>query len=244
LYSKLDSAKIIGTAERLARRVDQQFPQSGLSKVAAEIVAVSHGCERDAMRLGRAHKPIRLLVAALFAAGVGSALLVARDLKIGHVEGGDLTLVQAIDSAMNIAILFGLGVISLLRWESNWKKRRALAALHPLRSLAHIIDMHQLTKDPNRVRRPLARGEGDQRSAMAPDRLVAYLDDCSDMLALIGKMAALFAQSHQESSVVQTVNDIEVLTTNLSRKIWQKIAIVEQRFATVPSASLEAPAGL
>jgi len=35
--------------------------------------------------------------------------------------------------------------------ESRVKRARALAMIHELRSIAHIIDMHQLTKDPERV---------------------------------------------------------------------------------------------
>jgi hypothetical protein len=48
------------------------------------------------------------------------------------------------------------------------------------------------------------------------------------MLALIGKLSALYAQSHNDQLVGQTVNEIEVLTTNLARKIWQKIAIIAE----------------
>ena len=49
------------------------------------------------------------------------------------------------------------------------------------------------------------------------------------MLALIGKLSALYAQSHSDQLVGQTVNEIEVLTTNLARKIWQKIAIIAEK---------------
>jgi hypothetical protein len=40
--------------------------------------------------------------------------------------------------------------------ETRVKRRRALRAIHELRSIAHVIDMHQLTKDPEWV---LARGK-------------------------------------------------------------------------------------
>jgi hypothetical protein len=48
------------------------------------------------------------------------------------------------------------------------------------------------------------------------------------MLSLTGKLAALYAQSVNDTVVVEAVNDIENLATNLSRKIWQKIMMVEQ----------------
>jgi hypothetical protein len=57
--------------------------------------------------------------------------------------------------------------------------------------------------------------------------LVRYLDYCSEMLSLIGKVAALYVQDLPDSQAVSAVDDIEDLTTGLSRKIWQKIMILE-----------------
>ena len=48
------------------------------------------------------------------------------------------------------------------------------------------------------------------------------------MLSITGKLAALFAQSVNDAVVIEAVNDIEGLGSNLSRKIWQKITMIEQ----------------
>jgi hypothetical protein len=56
-----------------------------------------------------------------------------------------------------------------------------------------------------------------------------YLDYCSEMLALSGKVAALYAQDFEDADVVAAVNDIEDLTSGLSRKIWQKIMILHEQ---------------
>jgi hypothetical protein len=58
--------------------------------------------------------------------------------------------------------------------------------------------------------------------------LQRYLDYCSEILSLIGKVAALYAQSLPDDVIVSTVNDIESLTDGLSRKIWQKIMILSE----------------
>jgi hypothetical protein len=47
------------------------------------------------------------------------------------------------------------------------------------------------------------------------------------MLSITGKVAALFAQSVNDEVVIEAVNDIEQLGSNLSRKIWQKITLIE-----------------
>ena len=74
---------------------------------------------------------------------------------------------------------------------------------------------------------------GFKPTAKSPQRITdrcrarAYLDYCSEMLSITGKVAALFAQSVNDEVVIEAVNDIEELGSNLSRKIWQKITLIE-----------------
>ncbi|MET0336210.1 MAG: hypothetical protein ABW063_00460, partial [Caulobacter sp.] len=58
--------------------------------------------------------------------------------------------------------------------------------------------------------------------------LMRYLDYCSEMLSLTGKLAALYMQNMRDPVIIEAVNEIEDLTTSLSRKIWQKIMILNQ----------------
>jgi len=107
--------------------------------------------------------------------------------------------------------------------------------LHGLRSLIHVIDMHQLTKDPATLSanfKPTAHSPA--RITNAAD-LARYLDYCSEMLSITGKIAALFAQSVNDDVVIDGVNDIENLSSNLSRKIWQKITLIESHPAAKPA---------
>ena len=61
---------------------------------------------------------------------------------------------------------------------------------------------------------------------MSAADLARYLDYCSEMLSLTGKVAALYVQNFEDGVALQAVNEIEDLTTGLSRKIWQKLTIV------------------
>src|SRR4029077_6106496 len=100
-------------------------------------------------------------------------------------------------------------------------------AIHELRALAHIIDMHQLTKDPESY---FGRGQNTtvvRKRAMSPFELNRYLDYCSDALAVISKIAALYVQDFEDPVLLDAVDDVEDLTAGLSRKIWQKIRIFE-----------------
>jgi hypothetical protein len=61
-----------------------------------------------------------------------------------------------------------------------------------------------------------------------------YLDYCSEMLSLTGKIAALYIQEFDDDVALAAVNEVENLTTGLSRKIWQKLMIVHAMGPEVP----------
>ena len=48
------------------------------------------------------------------------------------------------------------------------------------------------------------------------------------MLSLVGKSAALFAEGTTDGDVLDAVEGIETLTSDMARKVWQKIAIIQQ----------------
>ena len=57
--------------------------------------------------------------------------------------------------------------------------------------------------------------------------LARYLDYCSEMLSLSGKVAALYVQYLDDPVVLAAVNEVETLATGISGKIWQKIVILD-----------------
>lgn len=227
-YRRLDPRRIIDTAERIEQRVGDRFPEAGLHKVALELVSLSHDLSAAAKDLERPIWWLRIAVGAAIALGASVFLFVGTILSFDRISAGALDMVQGLEASLNTIVLGGLGMLALARAEERIKRRRVFAHLHGLRSLIHVIDMHQLTKDP-------AALSGDFRpTAHSPARitdaqdLARYLDYCSEMLSITGKLAALFAQSVNDGVVVDAVNDIESLGTNLSRKVWQKITLIEQ----------------
>jgi len=83
-----------------------------------------------------------------------------------------------------------------------------------------------------------------QRRALTPFELARYLDYCSEMLSITGKIAALYAQDLEDGVVLAAVDEVEDLTTGLSRKVWQKLMILYARKEDVPGVGVvpEAPA--
>ena len=62
---------------------------------------------------------------------------------------------------------------------------------------------------------------------MTAFQLRRYLDYCAELLSLTGKVASLYLRRFEDSTAIAAVNEIEDLTTGLSRKIWQKIMILQ-----------------
>jgi hypothetical protein len=228
MYSELQPERIRETIAVLERRIAERFPGSGLSQVGAELGRLAGETEAVAERLRRPIWGLRI------AAGIGVAAtaaltlgLVWLGLRILFVEEDAASLLTATESAVNEVILLALGIAFLVSLEARVKRRRALRSLHRLRSLVHIVDMHQLTKDPEAVLSP------DRVTASSPERpltrfeLARYLDYCSELLSLAAKLAALHVQYLNDPVVLSAVNDVEALAASLSGKIWQKIMILD-----------------
>jgi len=225
-YRHLDAASITRTTDTLCRRIEVRFPGSGLSRVCRELDAIARRTAETSTWIARPILSLRVgvgLLVALILAGLGVTLATLRA-PVEPLTLGEL--VQAIESGVNDLVFVAVAVFFLLTIETRVKRRRALVAIHELRAIAHVIDMHQLTKDPEWV---VDRG---RETGVLPPRtmtrfeLSRYLDYCSEALALAGKVAALYIQGFDDPVALQAVNEVEDLTTGLSRKIWQKLSIL------------------
>ena len=134
---------------------------------------------------------------------------------------------QSSQAIQNVVFL-ELAVLFLANVETRIRRRRTLAAIHELRSIAHIVDMHQLTKDPDQVVADGSATPSSPERTMTRFELSRYLDYCAELLALTSKVAALYVQDFQDPVVLEAVNDVEALSTGLSSKIWQKIMILDR----------------
>lgn len=223
----LDAEAIASTIGLLGQRVEKRFPGSGLLQVCRDLDATARRAAATAAWIGRPILPLRaavaLLVLLLAAGGV------ALGSRVLQVELGPLRLteiVQALESGVNDVLFLAAAIFFLVTAEARLKRRRALGAIRELRAIAHVIDMHQLTKDPEWV---LNRG---RESGVLPPRTMSrfelsrYLDYCSEALSLTGKVAALYVQGFDDPVALQAVNEVEDLTTGLARKVWQKLMIL------------------
>lgn len=228
----LEPARIVKTIVRLKSRIDARFPGSGLGQICDELLVRSRAAADRALEFGRPIVAIRaltwLLVAVLVSA-IGVAVMAA-GLRWGRVEITEI--IQTSEAGLSEAVLIGAGLVFLIGWERRLKRSRALRALHELRSIAHVIDMHQLTKDPERLLGRYSSTTASPQETMTAFELNRYLDYCSELLSLTGKVAAIYVQRFDDPVVLEAVGEIEDLTTGLCQKIWQKVNLL-QRFDDV-----------
>jgi len=240
----LNPQKIVNTVSKLQSRIEDRFPQSGLAKVCAQLLTITQRAQEKTEWIGRPILWMRTLVwigcGTFLAMCILSIYLVIPSLNggltstpsqggIAVADSSDLeVLVPNIEAELNVLILLGGAIFFLWTIEKRYKRARALAAIHELRSIAHIIDMHQLTKDPERliISQQSMGTQASPELGMSQFELRRYLDYCSEMLALTGKIAALYVQRFDDSVALASANEVESLTTGLCQKIWQKILIL------------------
>ena len=225
MYRKLDLNKTVDTIHKLKIRIEDRFPDAGLAKVCAELHEAA--IESDS-KIAFISKPIiwlRILFGILIVIGLATLVYSMSLLKISVEAVKLVDLVQAAEASINDLIFIGAAIYFLFRTETIIKRKKALAALNELRTIAHVIDMHQLTKDPKSV-----SSKGTENSAqrkMDNHELAWYLDYCSEMLSLTSKVSASYANDYNDEVVLNTINEIEALTSGLSGKVWQKIMILK-----------------
>jgi hypothetical protein len=226
--TRLDIGAIIETGQRLAERVDDRFSGRGISRLAADLVAISRRTDERIAALAQPRWALRSMLGALIVVAVIVAGLTASTVRLGlDIEGADEWLLF-LQTLIQDIVFLGIAAAFLVGLEGRLKRREALAGLHQLRSLAHVIDMHQLTKDPDATLHPDHRAEHSPARTLTRWELGRYLDYCSEMLAITSKLAALYAQASQDAVVLSTVMGVQDLTGSLSNKIWQKIMILDQ----------------
>ena len=226
-FRSLDPAKILSTAELLQARIVERFPDRGLSHVATEVTAQARAIRAEVEVLTPPIWWLRGLVALVVLGGAAVFLWVGSILPLQDVGQDAIGSVQGIEAAINTALLAGLGLVALVRLEARFKRQRVARGLHGLRSIIHVIDMHQLTKDPVTLSPDFTPTETSPARNLTAVEMSRYLDYCSELLALTGKLAAIYAQAVPDEGVAQAVTDIELLGSSLSRKIWQKISLID-----------------
>jgi hypothetical protein len=215
-YRHLRVDRLIETADRIASRVVGRFPDASLGKIAVAVADTARDAINRAEKINRPNWWLRGSLIALAVLVLVGAVIVALALR------DQTNLVTRVMEALRLVPLY-LGAIVVFFWtlETRFKRGKAVKAIHELRGLAHIIDMHQLSKDPE------CPSEGDP-AYQTREAMTQYLHYCSEMLAILSKIGQLYVEDFHDGTTLAAVDQLERLATGLSQKIWQKLMILER----------------
>ena len=228
MYRSLHSERIIETAERLAAQVEGRFPGSGLGRVAAEATEVSRRAHERCAEIRRGSLPLRIAIAVVVGLGLAAFGLLFTHVRMTESFWDAENFVQVVNNALGTVVFLGAAVAFLVSLENRWKRGRALEAVGELRALAHVVDMHQLTKDSYAAHGADRAAPRPGGRPMSPADLSNYFEFCSEILSVIGKVGALYVQALPDPVALGAVDELEDLCLGVSHKIWQKIQLVER----------------
>src|SRR5689334_15889521 len=121
MYRVIRADAISATAARLADRVRERFPESGLLHVAEEILAVSRESDERRARIARPNLPLRVGVAILIALGLWFCALVARNVRVTDEVWYASNFIQASESLLGDVVFLGAGIAFLVTLETRMK---------------------------------------------------------------------------------------------------------------------------
>ena len=223
---QLEHKRLLAMLDAQVETVERRFPGRGLVGVAEQVRSAAARAPAICDYILRPNLVIRASVLLLGVAIVAGLIVKMSDLDFGNADGW--AVLEGLEAAINTAVYMGIAIFFLVSFETRRRRERALTALQELRALAHVLDMHQLNKDPERLIFVSESADDEEKSSLSPFLLERYLDYTADLLAMVGKLAAWYAQRVTDPEVLLAVNELEQLTGGLSLKIWQKIQIVNQ----------------
>jgi hypothetical protein len=188
---QLRADKLVETVEKIRAQIARRFPDSGLVSVAAEVQQITREAIARAEAIRRPNYWMRAGIGLLVVIAVGGIVTYAQT-RTGETSFWQ-TILRFLDEAKGSAAILTAAAIFLVTLETRMKRKRALRAVHELRAMAHLIDMHQLTKDPDRLDDP-ARPVMVAEQPLDAAGMGRYLHFCTELLAITSKIGQLYVQ--------------------------------------------------
>ncbi|HZV20207.1 MAG TPA: hypothetical protein VE986_01540, partial [Hyphomicrobiales bacterium] len=152
---RLQGKNLFEAAIELSERISGEFPARGLTQEARELAkdAKSFVAEAESLsRKGASYYAIRVLVALGFGLWIGTtSLVLLRIWSLVQKKPESLDLfqsMQGIDAGIHIAVSAALAIFFTATLERRRKRRIAFNGLNSLLNFAHVVDSHQIDKDP------------------------------------------------------------------------------------------------
>ena len=217
---RLDPARIIETAEKLAQRIGERLPGSILAGLAVELARIARETDE------RARQARRPILAIRFASvlAIGTSLLGLWYL-LDHIHtrwefGTIAELFEATDAGFNLLVLLAGGLWFLITLESRLERKKALGSIEELREFIHVIDVTQLYYTPELYKPDSA----NSRSPLDFD--YTYLLFCTQMVGVINNLVPLYTRGAAGDSILRAASDVEMLANAVTARLQSKAETV------------------
>jgi hypothetical protein len=229
---RLEPDKIIGTTEKLQRRINERFPGSGLGEVCGQLCELARRAEATAASIQRPERPWQILRWSVIGVLLLALLSALVAVMANSPTTGPLTFSDAVqvgEAAINDLILLGGAIWFFWSLDTRRKRTKVIHAVNQLRTVAHLVDVHQLTKSPETIGHQARDTESSPKRELNAYEMSRYLDYCSEMLSLVGKIGALYSEAFDDSDALEAVSELESFSTGVQGRIWQKIILLQSR---------------
>ena len=233
--TSLDPERIVHTIAKLEQRIEERFPDSGLGRLCKSLFDIGN---KTRERLDRIESPVVwlraltwLLAAAIVIGAVAAVRTVVLEMPSGFEDA--FVALQFFESGIQDLVFVGIAFVFLISVEGRLRRRRA-PGVHPRAARRRPHRRH--APADQRPRFKVLAGPGDtqrtrHRSARSPNGRAGALPRLlqRDAFADQSKIAALYIREFRRTPVAprRPWTKSRASSTGLSRKIWQKIMILD-----------------
>lgn len=224
----LDTKKVLISISKLNARIEDRLPDSSLLVTCHDFHITALKCQEILNDILKPNYFLRIicgLVIAISLLGVfyGFTLI---ELKVQRTIFDIATFAEA---SINNILLIGAAYYFIFNLEKRFERAKAIKYMNILSGYVHVVDMHQLTKDPHVYCEAYKfSSEHSPERLLSPFEFQRYLIYCTEFLSLISKVSAIFSHSIEDNAVAKNADEIENLSSLISNKIWQKLIILER----------------
>jgi len=224
--STLIHEKIELTVEKLTKRINERFPKSSIGKTSDDFLKFTENSENILLWILKPNLTIRVIAYTTISISILGILYCFKFVKL-TISNSLEDISSIAESSINNFLLIGAAYFFLFKLENRIKRTRAIKYLNEIRGFVHVIDMHQLSMNPQYFLSNLPSTINSPVRNMNYEEFSRYLNYSSELVALCGKLAALFAQQLPDEVVVKSASDIENLCSNIINKISNKHIVLE-----------------
>lgn len=152
-YRCLEIERVSKTISKLECRINERLPNVGLVNICKELYIISGEVKQHSERFSRPIWKVRVPIGGAISAVIGLCVVFFLYLFRQQEEtaGSISEFLQGFDGLLNGLFLILMLVFFLVTLEGRIKRSKIAKALQELRAMAHVVDMHQLTKDPTHL---------------------------------------------------------------------------------------------